>query len=331
MATRVPGRGNVTQASCSAEIGQVYSKVLTNVLSASASTTARSPSRSIFVQAIQASVQAKASAIHDKVTISISGVNATTSAGTIGERVSVSPRVVISALTNPIIHQVSIACPSALASTTFRMGKISHIVSVLASSVTASASTRSFLPSFVPSVSPVHANAQAKSTANYLSILVPRVVATAGVGKTPGGPPAYSVSVTASVGSVSKSLFAFALPAPVAATTFHVTPTPRIAISGVHATAVARDTWGAGVPSEAYCWTVLGVLTLQIKSIWEPGRGVFLRGEMAQASLKGMSDDATLRGKSDEVSLRGMSDETKLRGRDSVYSGKGAIWINIKE
>ena len=52
---------------------------------------------------------------------------------------------------------------------------------------------------------------------------------------------------------------------------------------------------------------------------------------MAQASLKGMSDDATLRGKSDEVSLRGMSDETKLRGRDSVYSGKGAIWINIKE
>ena len=52
VATRVPGRGNVTQASCSAETGQVYSKVLTNVLSASASTTARSPSRSIFVQAI---------------------------------------------------------------------------------------------------------------------------------------------------------------------------------------------------------------------------------------------------------------------------------------
>ena len=55
---------------------------------------------------------------------------------------------------------------------------------------------------------------------------------------------------------------------------------------------------------------VLGVLSLEILSTWEPGRGVKLRG------------------KSDGVWLEGMSDEVRLRGKDIGYFIEG-LMINI--
>ena len=118
--------------------------------------------------------------------------------------------------------------------------------------------------------------------------------------------------MTARVGSISESLFAFALPIPVAAIASPVIPNPKIAISGVSATTTVNEAWGAEVARQAHCWMVLGVLKLEILSTWEPGRGVKLRG------------------KSDGVWLKGMSDEVKLRGKDSGYFSEG-LMINIKD
>lgn len=108
-----------------------------------------------------------------------------------------------------------------------------------------------------------------------------------------------SASASTTAKDISKSLFAFVLPAPVAATAFPVIPNPEAAITGVTATTTASNTWDAGVPSQAYCWTVLGVLRFEIASTWEPGRGVKLRGKSSNVGFTGKSSDTRLAGKVD--------------------------------
>ena len=101
--------------------------------------------------------------------------------GTIGEKVAVSPRVVISAQTNLIIHEVAVACPAISLRTDFRIGQVSEVVSVPLPPVSAFTGVGSLLPSFIPSVVSIQATAQANFTAAYLSIPVSQAVATTGV------------------------------------------------------------------------------------------------------------------------------------------------------
>ena len=300
----------VGPAICNATVNNIVAQLPQDILSVSASTQARIPSELIFVQAIQANIQAKAAFVPHQVDFSISSVNATCDIVNVGERVSVSPRIVISARTNPIIHEIAIDCPPVLASTTFRMGKISEIVAVPLPSLSAETSVGSFVPSFISPILSIQANAQAKSTENYLSILTSQAVAMTGIGLTPGGPPAYQAFVTAQVGVIEESLFAFAIPAPVMVIAAPTVPTMEIAVSGVSATTLASDTWGAGVAMSVHCWMTLGVISLEILSTWEPGQGVKFRG------------------KSDGIRLKGISDEVKLRGKDESYFVKGKM-INI--
>ena len=52
------------------------------------------------------------------------------------------------------------------------------------------------------------------------------------------------------------------------------------------------------ISREAHCWTVLGVIRLQILSTYT--QGVKLRGKADDINLKGRSDEVKLRGKSSE-------------------------------
>jgi hypothetical protein len=50
----------------------------------------------------------------------------------------------------------------------------------------------------------------------------------------------------------------------------------------------------------SHCWTVLGVVSLDVRSTWVPGQGVLLKGKKNDVCLIGKADDVRLRGRSDK-------------------------------
>ena len=183
---------------------------------------------------------------------------------------------------------ISIACPPVAISTTFRMGKISgnsldHVFSGFGSG------WRGVVSSDLCSFRGVGSSTRSGKIHGELSFLsyCREPLQQAGVGKTPGGPPSYSVSVTASVGSLVKHLNISAPPPSIAGIVFPLIPKIEIAIdecgyfskpfppyseytSNISASATANPTWGAGVISRVHCWTVLGVLTFEILVLGNP-------------------------------------------------------------
>ena len=109
-----------------------------------------------------------------------------------------------------------------------------------------------------------------------------------------------SVTASASVESIDKELLANPENA-YATTQINAFPTKTsISVFGISATCDV----GTIIPNlrsisrEAHCWTVLGVIRLQILSTYT--QGVKLRGKADDINLKGRSDEVKLRGKSSE-------------------------------
>ena len=309
--------------------GLIFANLQVNVVSASVVTGLGSIGLKVFVNAIAVSATTSIGSLVPEILIQGGytpcslGVNITCDIGSISEKISLSPRIVISAQTNPIVHEVGIACPPVSASTTLRMGKVLEIVTAILSPALLHGDVHSIVLEVIPSILSVQAKANIGNTVSFVYIGQDEVladpyppytkyyipysltaVATIGIGLTPGGPPSYSVSVTTHVGSLVKHLNISAPPPSIAGIVFPLIPKIEIAIdecgyfskpfppyseytSNISASATANPTWGAGVISRVHCWTVLGVLSFESLSTWKPGQGIQLRGKASGINLKG--------------------------------------------
>ena len=264
----------VASAICKIDTSNTIQEILPNIVSVTTSTLVEPVCESIFIQTKQTNIQAKATTTYQQDNVTISGTTAISGVGNISKTLSPTLRVsATSAQTNPIIHQTAIACPSVSSLTTLKIGKVSEIVAVIPFPLSVHASINSLNPSFIPSLSPLVANAQAKTPTTEKSL---------------------------------EHVFVSVFSVPVAAIVESVIPDIEVPTSSISATTVVNDTWSAGVPYQAHCWTVLGVLGFESVSIWEPGRGIPIRGKSDGVWLKGMSDETKLRGKSSEIHSKGI-------------------------
>ena len=107
-------------------------------------------------------------------------------------------------------------------------------------------------------------------------------------------------SVTAK--NINKSIFAQVTQANIQ-TTVKTQSQVSVAISGVNAISeigAISEEKGSDV-YQARCYITPGIVSLDIKSIWYPGRGIPLRGKSSSVCLRGKEDRIKIRGEFEKV------------------------------